>query len=126
VGGGICLLPLPGGLDDKGAVIVAWHPAGQGLELPAVGDEGGRVAGAGIELFARVGALKLLRKTGLFENTVSGVARSDFPIYGKSELCERAVPNFVVTFALSLNVAIMFGKDFFDNRRVVSHFEIGS
>jgi hypothetical protein len=68
--------------------------------------------------------LKLFLKTGLLENTVGGVARSDFPIYGKAELRERAVPDFVISFALPLKTAPIFGKDFFDDRGVVSHFWI--
>jgi hypothetical protein len=70
------------------------------------------------------GGLKLFRETGLFEDAVGGVTRPDFPIYGKAELSERAVPNFVIPFALTFTIAIIFGKDFFNDRGVVSHFWI--
>ena len=72
------------------------------------------------------GALKLFRQTGLFENAVGGVARPDFFIYGKAELREGAVPNFVISLALTFKTAAVFGEDFLDDRGVVSHFGIGS
>ena len=71
------------------------------------------------------GGLKLLRKTGLFENAVGGVTRPDFPIYGKSEFRKGAVPDFVISFALPFKMAAIFGKDLLDDRGVISHFGIG-
>ena len=64
----------------------------------------------------------MFRQAGLFENTVGGVARSDLSIYGKAELCERAIPDFVVAFALPFKAASAFGKHFFDGWGVISHF----
>ena len=72
------------------------------------------------------GALKLFWQTGLFENAVGGMARLDFPIYGKAELREWAVPDFVISFALTFKMATIFGKDFFDYWGVISHFGMGS
>jgi len=49
----------------------------------------------------------------LFENAVGGVARPDFTIYGKAELREGAVPDFVISFALTFKMAIIIQKGFF-------------
>lgn len=59
-----------------------------------------------------VGELKLFRQAGLFENAIGGVTRSDFPIYGKADLREGAVPDFVISFTLPFKMATIFGKDF--------------
>jgi hypothetical protein len=48
----------------------------------------------------------------LFENAIGGVARPDFSIHGESNLGEGAVPDFVISFALALNIAIIFRSIF--------------
>jgi hypothetical protein len=53
--------------------------------------------------------LKLLRQASLFENAVCGMARPDFPIHGETEFRERAVPDFMITFALAFKTAAIFG-----------------
>jgi hypothetical protein len=56
-----------------------------------------------------LGLLKLFRQTGLFENAVGGMARPDFSIHGKTEFRDRAVPDFVISFALTFKTAALFG-----------------
>jgi hypothetical protein len=53
--------------------------------------------------------LKLFWQTSLFENTVGSVARPDFSIYGETKFRERAIPDFVISFALTFKKAAIFG-----------------
>nr|VFK14676.1 MAG: hypothetical protein BECKLPF1236B_GA0070989_10659 [Candidatus Kentron sp. LPFa] len=61
---------------------------------------------------------KLFGKTGLFQNTIGGMARPDFVIDGKTHARDRAVPDLMIAFSLSFETAIFLTKQFLQQRRV--------
>jgi hypothetical protein len=71
------------------------------------------------------GVLKSLWQTGLLENAVGCMARSDFAINWKPNFGERAIPDFMIAFTLAFKMATIFSKDFFDDGCVVSHYWSG-
>jgi len=47
----------------------------------------------------------LFRDSGLFQHRVGGVQGQDLMVYGKTPLRDRAVPDFMVSFARPVKVA---------------------
>jgi hypothetical protein len=48
---------------------------------------------------------KRLRQAGVFENAIGRVARDNLPIHRKRRVCNGTVPDFVIAFALSDEMA---------------------
>jgi len=66
-------------------------------------------------------ALKLLGQSGLLQNCIGSVLKFDMIVDDKSDIGDRTVPNLMIAFSLSFELAASFAQMLLQGSGVIGH-----